>query len=208
MKKIIIILEVVILLFIGGWFLYTKVIEPRLDARTVTAVVPMEIDNQVLEFGFTYPSGEEGYALIEPMIATTTIDGLKKAYILMETKEYIAFQNPVEGTKTPPSVSIFVLEMPTLSEEIESLGRMERLRAWAELYPQYSSIESLNGEVEEVVLDGNRVFRYQTEGETYRQEIYLANHQGNVYVFTGQFSEESDAIRTMYTELISSVLFN
>lgn len=201
-----IIIGLIALGLIGG-FVYLQVVRPELDNRTVVTVVPQMVASSDFEFGFTYPSGEAGYTLIEPPISTTTAEGLQKVYLIMDTQEYVSFQATTSDGETPPSVSIFVFEMPTLSAEVEAAGRAARLQAWAELYPQYSSITLRTEDPEPIKLDGATALRYRTDG-LFQQEVHLVSYQSRVYVFTGQFDDESDAIRAMYTELIRSVTFD
>lgn len=206
MKKIYSVSLVVTVLLIIGVIVYTQIVKPALDNRTITDTAIMPVKNLDLDFGFTYPSGESGFALIEPPVPTTTSDGLQKVYVLMDTQEYVLFQSNPDQGETPPSVSVLVVKMPVLSDELETTDRLTRLKAWAELYPQYSSATIRTGQQEIVDLDGVPAIRYSTDG-LYQQEVYLVSYKGNVYVFTGQFDSESDTIHSMFMELIRSVEF-
>ncbi|MCA9354818.1 MAG: hypothetical protein KC877_04835 [Candidatus Kaiserbacteria bacterium] len=196
------VVAVIIIVGIVGYALYTQLIKPTLDDRMVSAVVPMTIQNEDLAFAFTYPSGEAGYTLIEPPVPTTTASGLQKVYLLMDTQEYIAFQQS-ESAETPPTVSVFVVKMPDV--EVEG-DRETRLIAWAEQYPQFSSYAVKNDDTEHYDLDGVDAIRYSTDG-LYRQQVYLASYRGNAYVFVGQYNDDADGIRDMYLHLVNSVTF-
>ncbi len=206
MKKIYIIASIILLLTVG-FIVYSKVIKVYLDDRTISAVVPTTIENQTLDFAFTYPSGEAGYTVIEPPVSTTTSDGIQKIYLILNTAEYITFQSTTTGGKAPPLISVFVVTLPEISDDAETPSRVTILRNWAEQTPRLSSFASRTNEPEEVEIDGVKALRYRTEG-SYKQEVYLAYHHGRAYIFTGQFTEDTDTIRTTFTDLISSLAFN
>ncbi len=188
---------------IVGALLFGYVIKPRLDNRMVSVVAPVTIANQELQFSFQYPSGEEGYTLIEPPIPETTASGLRKVYLIMSSPEYIAFQSSSSGAETPPSVSVFVLQRPPAAAD-ETASRLERLQEWASQNPQFSSWLARTGGPEEVEVDGVKAWHYFTDG-TYQQEVYLIGYQDNIYVFTGQYIEETDPIRSMFIDVIQSI---
>jgi hypothetical protein len=205
MKKQFVILLVVVGLVLGGVFLYQQLIRPQLDNRTVTTVAPMKITNEVLGVEFTYPSGENGYSLIEPPIPEGNSDGLQKVYLIMGTQAYIEHQSLVD-TETPPSVSVFVFTMPESLPGSEGVDRSAKLLIWAETYARYSSYALRTTEPETVEVDGVRAIRYQTDG-LYNQSVYLMSYQGKVYMFTGQYDSVEDEIYQMFNELIASVTF-
>ncbi|MEY3784391.1 MAG: hypothetical protein RLZZ230_713 [Candidatus Parcubacteria bacterium] len=205
MKKIYIISGIILLIGVG-FLVYSKVINPYLDSRTVTAVVPTTIENTDMDFAFTYPSGEEGYTVIEPPIATTSTDGIKKIYLILNTAEYITFQTADAGGEAPPLISIFVIDLPEVADDIEAPDKITVLRTWAEQNPQLSSYSFRTSEPEEIEIDGVKALRYRTDG-SYKQEVYLASHKGRVYVLTGQYQDEPDSIRAIFTNLIASLTF-
>lgn len=186
--------------------LYIQVIRPILNDRTVATVVPMTITGTGLPLEFTYPSGEEGYTLIEPPVATTSPEGVLKVYLIMENQAYLDFQVADSPQEAPPTVSIFVLQEKD-SVDGEKVGYISRLQTWANAHPKYSSFPLIKSEPEVVEIDGVPALRYRTDG-LYQQEVYLASRKGKIVVFTGQFNEETDDIYIMYTELIRSVIFN
>ncbi|MCA9362196.1 hypothetical protein KC906_02380 [Candidatus Kaiserbacteria bacterium] len=200
-RKIILISTVV--LAVVGYVLFMQVIKPQLDGRMVTAVVPMVIENDGLSYGFTYPSGEQGYTLIEPPLPESPTDGLQQVFIIMDTQDYIKYQAPGNGAAAPAAVSVFVVELPELPEGVD---RLAHLTTWAEANPQFSSYSRRTTEPESLTLDGVKAVRYHTDG-AFRQTVHLATYQGNAYVFVGQYEDDTDAIRAMYDELITSVTF-
>jgi len=205
MKKIYIVGGIVLLIAVS-FLVFSKIVKPQLDDRTIVAVVPTTIENKDLDVAFTYPSGEAGYTMVEPPVATTTSDGIQKIYLILNTAEYIAFQAVAAETEAPKLISVFVISLPELPDDIETPDRVTVLRNWAEQTPQLSSFSLKTTEPEEVEIDGVKAIHYQTEG-TYKQEVYLAYHKGRVYVFTGQYIEESDDIRATFTNLIASLTF-
>lgn len=203
-KQLIAVLLVVLVL--AGFLVYTQIVKPELDNRTITAVVPTEIVNEELGVGFVYPSGEQGFALIEPPVPAGVADGLQKVYLIMSTEDYIEYQQ-IDATDTPPSVSVFVFSMPEALPGSEGADRLAKLEIWAEVYSKYSSYGLRTAEPEVVEMDGVKVLRYATDG-AYKQHVYLAFYKGNVYMFTGQYKLESDRIHEMFTDLIASVTFD
>lgn len=205
MKKIYIVGSVLLLVAVG-FLVYSKVVKPQLDNRMVTAVVPATIENKELDFAFTFPSGEAGYTTVEPPVATTTSDGIQKIYLILNTAEYITFQSTAAGAEAPKLISVFVIALPETPDGVETPDRVTILRNWAEQTPQMSSFSLKTTEPEALEIDGVKTLRYQTEG-TYKQEVYLAYHKGRIYVFTGQYVEESDDIRSTFKNLINSLTF-
>lgn len=204
MKKQYFIYGAIIILVAVGVVLYQQIIRPQLEARTISVVVPTIIKNDESFFEFTYPSGEDGFALIEPPLPPETSDGLNKVYLMMENQAYIDFQN-TKDTETPPSVSVFVFRMPDDLEVSEGSAEAQ-LEAWAKKYGRYTSYDLKTSDLEAITVDSIDGFHYFADG-LYRQETYLLSYRGNVYMFTGQYDQDSDATRVMFTNLIDSVIF-
>lgn len=182
---------------------YFQLVKSELDNRTVTTVVPTTITQPEFDFEFTYPSGEEGYSLIEPPVTTSAESELKKIYLIMPTENYIGYQSKEDSEDAPPTTSIFVFE--DQSEESD-LGRVTRLQNWANSHAGLTSFDQLATEAEVVELDGAKALHYQIDGK-YKKDIYLASHQGRVYLFAGQYEETGDALQTEFTKIVNSVLF-
>ncbi|MCA9356791.1 hypothetical protein H6784_04800 [Candidatus Nomurabacteria bacterium] len=189
----------VIVVLIG----YTQLIKPKLDNRTVTTVVSTTITQPELDFEFTYPSGEEGYSLIEPPVTTSSGSELKKIYLMMPTENYIGYQGKEDSEDAPPTTSVFVFE--DQSEEGDS-GRVTLLQNWANSHAGLTAFDQISTEAEVIELDGAKALHYQVEG-TYKKDVYLVSHQGNVYLFVGQYKEAGDALQTEFTKVVNSVLF-
>lgn len=206
MKKTYIIFGGALIVLIVGALVFTKFIKPQLDNRTVSSVVPTTIENKEMDFAFTYPSGETGYSVIEPQTSTSSESLIKKVYLLLDTEEYISFQGEKTDGDAPPTVSIFVIKESEEAEDSATTSRMMRLRTWAEQNSSLSSYKFKTSEIEELDLDGVKAIKYKTEA-LYSQEVYLANYKGNIYVFTGQYKEETDDIKNMFGNLMNSVMF-
>lgn len=210
MKKQYLIYSGVLVLVAVGILLYQQVIKPQLDNRTVSVVVPMLIENEDLSFAFTYPSGEDAYSLIEPPLPPETSNGLKKAYLIMDTKAYLEYQDLDEASEAPPAVSVFVFErLDEVLGVAPEDSRAAKLEAWAKHYDAYTSfsVDKRTAEPEAITVDGVKGIRYETDG-LYQQQIYLLDHQGNVYMFVGQYNEKTDATYSMFNDLMASVMFN
>lgn len=191
----------IITLIVVGFLVYAKAIKPYMDNQTEPTVFPMTIYNEVGNFYFTYLAGEEAYTLVEPSIPTTTSSGLQKVYIIINTQDYIAFENNV--IETPPTVSVFVFEK---LENDEDKNRLEEMQSWVEQFSQFSSYSLRVDEPEIIDIDGIPTIRYHTEG-SYKQEVYVSSYRGIIYVFVGQYENETDEIHGMFIDLISSVVY-
>jgi len=194
---------VAVVLVVVGVVVYQQVAKPMLDDRMVARTVIMPIENEPLGFGFRYPSGETAYTLIEPPVPTTTSSGLQKAYLLFDTAAYQSFEVTAD-TETPPSVSVFVFALP--SEDNDDIDRKTQLQTWIEAHAPFTSYGLKTTELEVTELDGVLAYHYRAEG-LYQQEVYVAMYRDHVYVFTGQFIAEEDAIRTMFNDLVASAVF-
>jgi hypothetical protein len=204
MKKIYVYasIAVIALVIVGALIVNKQVVQPMLDDRTVADVVGYQIESPEFNLAFRYPSGLEGYTLIEPPVATTSIS-LKKAYLMFQYDEYIEYQN--NQTQTPPAVSVFVFKLPDKSDTDVS-SRSERLLQWLSENPQYTSYDRRVAEIEDVELDGVAAIKYSTEG-IYTQDFHIASYSGNIYVFAGQYENAEDKNIETYANLISSVTF-
>ena len=194
-----------VIVLLGVLFvLNQQVVQPMLNDRMVDAVVKMPVVVDEYKFGFTYPSGVEGFAMVEPPVATTS-QSLQKAYLLFENSQYREYLTAQEGMQTPPVVSVFVFALPEKSPT-DTGGRSERLMEWIDNNPQYASFHKKVGDVTEVDIDGLTAIKYSTEG-IYKQDFHIVSYSGNAYVFAGQYENVDDPHVEMYTNLINSVTF-
>ena len=173
--------------------------------RPIVRIVNETIAREELDLSFTYPSGEQGYSLVEvPVQAATTSGALKGAFILMYTPDYIDYlARADEAGETPPSVSIFVYDAPAAAEG-DQRSRAERLLDWARENRTLTNIPE--GPVSEVELDGVDTFTYTADG-LYQKRVYLAAYSGNYYFFVGQFDAPDDRYDTAFREIIESISF-
>jgi hypothetical protein len=193
------------IVLIGSAFIANEqLVQPILDDRMVEDVVGAPIVVEEYDFAFKYPSGVEGFALIEPPVATTS-QSLKKAYLMFEYSQYLQYQNSELDGQTPPAVSVFVFALPEKSETGTS-SRSERLLEWINENPQYTSFNKKVGETSEVEIDGASAMKYSTAG-FYQQDFHIVSYSGNAYIFASQYENPDDANVAMYTNLINSVTF-
>jgi hypothetical protein len=200
MKKLPLFIVLLVLVLATIYILFIK---PGLDGRT-SSVVPVSVESEEYNFAFSYPSGEEAYVLIEPVIPPTTSDGLKKVSIIMNNQDYMDYHSSAGEIDTPPTVSIFVVKETKYSDSEDD--RLTRLKKWASQNSRYTSYTNKISELEEVGIDGIKAFRYHTSGY-YQQEVYLVSHRGNIYVFVGQYEKTSDNIFDMFQNLINGIVF-
>lgn len=194
------------ILILIGYVLFTQVIKPSIDNRTITVEVPTTIKDFENKLGFTYLSGETAYTLIEPPVPPQASDGLKKIFIIMDTKKYQDFSASTDTKETPPTISLFILSDINNLDKSEEIGRLDHLKDWAERNSRYTSYSSKTSEPEVLELDGLKTLHYSVEG-SYMQEVYLASYKERIYLFSGQYTSEDDEILNMYKDLISSITF-
>lgn len=203
-KKYIFIGIGLVVVVVGFFAIKQEVVQPMLDNRTVEEVVGTQITVKEYNFDFKYPSGTEGYALIEPPVATTS-ESLKKAYVMFEYGQYLKYQNAEASEQTPPTVNVFVFALPDDTEDVTS-SRTERLLKWINENPQYTSFNRKVGEVTDVNVDGVDGFTYTTDG-FYKQDFHILSYSGYAYVFAAQYENADDDNSVMYKNLINSVTF-
>jgi hypothetical protein len=197
-------LGLVVLLLGSAFIANEQVVQPMLDSRTVEEVVGVPIVAQEYDFGFKYPSGVEGYAMIEPPVATSSVS-LKKAYLMFEYGQYVEYQNSTGTLQTPPTVSVFIFDLPDKAETATG-SRSERLMQWVNENPQYTSFNRMVGDMTEVEIDGVPALKYSTEG-IYKQDFHILSYSGNAYILAAQYEGEDDPNLSMYENLINSVTF-
>jgi hypothetical protein len=193
------------IVLIGGVFVINQqVVQPLLDDRMIEGVVGASIVVGEYDFAFEYLSGVEGFALVEPLVATTS-QSLKKAYLMFEYSRHMKYQSAEAGSQIPPAVSVFVFSLPEKTAE-ETGSRSERLLQWINENPQYTSFDKKVGEMTEVKIDGVSAIKYSTAG-FYNQDFYIVSYSGNAYVFANQYEDVDDTNVAMFNDLINSVTF-
>lgn len=160
-----------------------------------------------LNFSFQYPSGQNGYSLIESPVAVNA--PLRQGFVIMDTDDYVAWQNIEGATEAPPSLSLFVFQAPvneTADASAAEENRITRLQNWATENQGLTSINLATTPPETVEIDGLKALHYFADG-LYPQEIYLASYKGFIYMFVGQFDGEEDSRKQAFTDLMSTVTF-
>lgn len=193
------------LLIILGYFL---VVRPWQDSRTEVVVVTERIERPELNIAFEFKSGENAYSYVEPPVTDEMrTTGLKAAFILMDTDDYIGYQAGLDGGEAPKSISVFVYtETEPAATSTPRLDRLNRIRAWAETHSALTSFSLAQGTPEEVVLDGVKAIRYRADG-LYPQEVYIAFYSGNYYLIVGQYDGEKDPMYSDFLYFVNSINF-
>ncbi len=199
MRLIGIIVGALILLIIGFFvlnnYIYTEKqgdgIDTTLEGRTYSTYA-----DEWLGFLFSYPVGENGYAMTEPQVGIDD-SGLQKIIVLTDAKEAnILEENPVIGGEGPPTITILVFDNPE--------GQTPLL--WAETNTLYSNIELKRGKINETVIGGANAIQYMADG-LYASEIAIVAHGSHVYIVNGGFMDVSSAIRKDFKSIIESFTF-
>ncbi len=183
---------------------YSQIVKPQLDNRTVEVVVQERVTSLEIPMAFSFPSGAQALTLIQPPVSTSSENGLKKVYLLLDSQAYLEFsQTENVSDVPPPTISIFAFAN-NIPDTEENLSRVEKLTAWVQKNPQYSSWSLLSSESERTEVDGATALRYQTKS-TYSQDVYVVSYKKDIYVFTGQFEEQGDKIQSIFADIMSSV---
>lgn len=198
-KKTIITIAVIaaLLLIIGAaYFLQSK---ERSEFQAANAAEP--VVNEELSLEFAYVAGPDALSMFEP---SSNREPLLGSYILLPSADFVAIRNQ-ESERTPPSISIFVYDFSdsALPVEIESLGRSEKVLAWARANQGLTGLTDAI-EPESVELDGVSGFRYQYPAE-YEQTIQLHSYDHKLYMFVGQY--DNGDMQDLYEEVLESVRF-
>ncbi len=190
------------------------VVRPLLQKQTPSevALVNEIVERPVINFEFTYQSGEEGYRFIEPVLGgSTTVEGLEAVFIMVKTKAYADYQNATPGGEAPPSMSIFVFAETGTSTGVVGtttveLSRLERIKNWAQVHDGYTSYSRAEKEPEVVRIDGVNTLHYRADG-LYPQDIYIALSRERYYLIVGQYDGEADSAYSAFQKLIASIGF-
>ncbi len=186
---------------------------PQADNRTVVTNAIETIANKDLNFSFSYESGETALSSMETL--PEQFGGtLLKMYVLMESKELDAFNQAKEKgetRETPPAISVLVFERATSTESsatttASSSSSMEKVKQWAVDNSQFTNINLVQGEIEEIEMDGATAIHYRTDG-LYKQDVYVARYGKKMYLFVGQSMNEGDYMQSAFQKVIESVLF-
>ena len=195
-KKYIIILAVA-LVVVALYFFFSG---PNQQERMLEGV---QVEDSSYSFSFNYPSGADGYELIE----SNTSDNFLQSYVLVDKTALAQYQE--NGVETaPPTISAFVFQLPETDEDEgeERPGRITRLQNWAQANAGLTSYEDIYGTPKVVEIDGVKVLEYSTDG-VYQQSIFLASYHGFVYMFVGQYDRPTDFIKSDFEQLMQTVRF-
>lgn len=206
-KKLLVLSGLLVIICAGfvGYSLYTK------DTTDISQAPIEKVTNKEFNVSFSYPSGPEGFALIEPPAANK---GVLKSYLMILSKEYEEFKTAKEGKNTPATMSVFVFafedETASSTQEMgtttERESRITRLQNWAidnEVITSFSKAENTPDIVE---IDGLKALHYKAAG-VFKQDIYLVSYKNRVYMLVGQYKKESDPTYVAFQEIIKTVSF-
>jgi hypothetical protein len=165
------------------------------------ATEPALVNNDQYSIGFNYLAGADGYELIE----SNTQDDFLQSYVLVDKAELAEYRENQEDT-APPTISVFIFQMPDEETTEEGSGRITRLQNWAQTNAGITSFDNIYGTPEIVEIDGVKGLEYFTDG-LYQQTIFLVSYRGYVYMFVGQFDRPTDLIKQDFEALMETVRF-
>jgi len=177
---------------LGGYYLYIYWALGN-DSAGQSNYSHLTYSQTEIGFEFDYPEGPEGYAIDEKTPSDLGI-GLLKNIILSRTEDSLR-ETPVGG-EGPPVIVISVFQ-----------NFMKLFpRAWADENTQYSNINLIMGEVDDVAVDGANAIRYMSDG-LYVSENVVVAHGDNMYVITCQSLNTDSLMCRDYQALIESIRF-
>jgi hypothetical protein len=189
MKKIIIAILISALL-VGVYFVF-KVNEKEVSNNTAV------YSSQELGFEFSYKTGPEGYVL-EERTPSANPEGLKKAIVLMQTKdkENLDTNGAPVGGEGPATITINIFK--NLKNRQPSV--------WVKENIAYSTVNLSRAEPVEVVVGGANGVRYSADG-LYASDNVVVAHGGNIYVFNGMYIDVESSLKKDFSPIIDSVKF-
>lgn len=211
-KKITYIIGAVIIIALSGVGYYF--FGPQAKDRIVVTNTVEKIINKDLNFSFSYESGETALSSIESTPGQFGNSEILKMYTLMETEALDEFNKAKENgdaVEAPPAISVLVFARTNSNEQTEdktatSSSSIDKVRQWAETNEAYTGINSAQGEIQEMKVDGASALHYKADG-LYAQDVYVVKYGKRMYVFVGQYLEEGDYMFKAFQNLKDSILF-
>lgn len=154
------------------------------------------------EFGvsFSYPAGEDGFALLEPNGAEK---GILKSYIMIPSSDFKSYKEK-PGGEAPAGMNIFIFALDEKATTTEDVSRITELQNWASDNSIVTAIKLAKKTPDVVDLDGVKALHYQADG-LYQQDIYLLSYKARVYMFVGQYDKDTDYTYTAFQSLMKTV---
>lgn len=161
------------------------------------------VANKELGISFSYPSGVDGFTLLEPNGGDK---GMVKAYLIIPSVEYESYKNG-DTAEAPAGMNVFVFAIgDAKATSSASSTRISELQNWATDNNTLTQFKQAKNTPDIVELDGVKALHYQTDG-LYQQDIYLVSYKARVYMLVGQYNEQTDVTYTAFQDLIKSILF-
>lgn len=200
-----------VLLLVTAVVVY-QMVQTKNSNEAADAALMQEVNNDDLGLAFSYKSGPDGFTLVEPPAEQK---GILKAYLLLPTKAYEEYKTREVPGEAPAGMNVFVFtqEEETIASSTTGASttpradRMTRLQEWATTNTTITSFTSAKSAPETVEVDGLKMLKYKADG-LYQQEIYLASYKNQIYMFVGQYNEETDMTYTEFQNLMGTVSFN
>lgn len=187
-----------------------QIIQTRNSNQAADAALKQTVDNKALGLSFSYMGGPDGFTLVEPPAEQK---GILKAYLLLPAKAYEEYKAQDVPGEAPAGMNVFVFThdddsaTSTAATTTPRTDRVTRLQEWATTNATITSFTQAKSAPETVEIDGLKMLRYKADG-LYQQDIYLASYKNKVFMFVGQYNEETDQTFTEFQKLMQTVSFN
>jgi hypothetical protein len=193
------ILIAITILFVG-YEIYSVYKAKKTDSLPTTKET---VTNKEYGVSFTYLKGDGGFTMVEP---NGQDKGIKKAYLILPTDEFAAYQKSTNVKEAPAALSVFVFSQDGATTTSKDESRITALQNWANDNSTLTSMKQAKGTPDIVDLDGAKALHYTADG-LFQQDIYLVSYRGYVYMFAGQYNKTTDKTYTAFQDLIHSVTF-
>lgn len=165
--------------------------KPEHYARVYEEVLAPELGIE-----FSYLVAPAGYTQFSPDQPMSIDPDFVEGFIYLATADSVAMADSTVPREGPPTMQIRVYRNP------DGLSALQ----WARSHPLETNIELAFGAPQPVMVEHVSAIRYKADG-LYASDVYVAAHGDFMYVLTGAYMDQKDAIVKDFAELLSSVVF-
>lgn len=152
--------------------------------------------NADIGLGFSYKKDPNGYTLLDKDILTVAFPGIEKYMTLINGEDYHTLLHDKGSHDGPPFIHFMIFKNASNLNVADWLKQNGKNVGYVD-GKTVTSVESLGG------ADG---LRYKADG-LYMQDIVVMSNNYNIYVFSGDYPEESASIRTDFLDLLKTLEF-
>lgn len=184
MKGIFIALLIVLVAGLGLY--YWNGADPKVEtARYVDESLPLS---------FEYPTGEEGYVVLEQDSNGSEPDLVKRIVILQKADYQSVLGGEREGGEGPAGITIQIYRNPA----------NRTLNEWIESNPGASNFPLIQGEITNTSVDNNLALSYEADGLYASRNVVFAEGE-NIYHISGGYLDRESSLYRDFEKIINSI---